>query len=100
MGSIPGSGNVSGEEDMELDEIKLRYGSMVGTGSMPSRGIKKRVKPKSRAVGDEGGTSLKESGARGKIITQQLAPRSMELPNLQISRREGSYGEGWVDPES
>ncbi|KIM31550.1 carbohydrate-binding module family 50 protein [Serendipita vermifera MAFF 305830] len=101
-GSIPGSGNVSGEEDMELDEMQRRI-EITGSSTMPSRGIKKRVKLRPRGVDDEGGIDSKDRGAKGKIITQQLAPRSMELPNLQASgnsasTRQGSYGEGWSEP--
>lgn len=79
---------------MELDEMKRRHG--YGVGSMPSsRGMKKRVKLRPRVVGDEGG------GGRVKVITQQLAPRSMELPDLQASNGSTpGYGGGWADPDS
>ncbi|KAG8752646.1 hypothetical protein FRC14_006883, partial [Serendipita sp. 396] len=63
-GSIPGSGNVSGEEDVEMDDIRRRK-----TTSNGGQVVKRRVKPKVRQAeaSEEGGRV-----ASSRIITQQM----------------------------
>jgi hypothetical protein len=92
---------VSGEEDMELDEMKRRSASGAAASGMPSRGMRKRIKLRPRTVVDEANPSKGREG-KGKIITQQLAPRSMELPDLQAASTSASrsYGIGWTDPDA
>jgi hypothetical protein len=83
---------------MELDEMKRR--KVVGSGAtgMPSRGMRKRIKLRPRTAVDET-TAAKGHEGKGRIITQQLAPRSMELPDLQATSTSASrsYGSGWTD---
>jgi hypothetical protein len=86
---------------MELDEIKRRNAVGGGAAGMSSRGMRKRIKLRPRTAFDEA-TAAKRHEGKGKIITQQLAPRSMELPNLQATSTSASrgYGSGWTDPNA
>lgn len=88
---MPGSGNASGEEDVELDELVKRSGKQ--------RDLRKRVKIKPRAVVSEDSNSNAE--ASGRIITEQLGPqRMMELPVVSPPGSGlGSYATGWRDPD-
>jgi hypothetical protein len=63
--------------------------------------MRKRIKLRPRTVVD-GATASKGQEGNGKIITQQLAPRVMELPDLQATSTSGlwSYGTGWTDPDT
>lgn len=83
---------------MELDEM-TRRNAVGGAAGMPSRGMKKRIKLRPRTVVDEA-TAAKGHEGKGKIITQQLSPRSMELPDLQATSTTRSYGSGWTNPDA
>ncbi|KAG8797038.1 hypothetical protein FRC17_007870, partial [Serendipita sp. 399] len=91
-GSIPGSGNVSGDEDVEMSDI--RRVKLRGDGH---RAVKRRVKPKIRQSEAPGET---ERASGSNVITQQLAPRTMELPTLSKGSQDkiGTYGSGWIEP--
>jgi hypothetical protein len=94
VGSLPGSGNASGEEDVELDELVKRSGKREG-----QRDLRKRVKIKPRVVVSEDSKSNTE--ASGRIITEQLGPqRMMELPVVSPPDRGlGTYATGWRNPD-
>ena len=85
---------------MELDEMKRRNAVGSSAAGMSSRGMRKRIKLRPRTVVDEA-IAAKGYEGKGKIITQQLAPRSMELPDLQATSTGASrsYGSGWTDPD-
>lgn len=95
-GSLPGSGNVSGEEDVELNEMMKAKKHIEG-----SHGPRKRIKLRPRVTSDVNPSSMKASGP---VITEQLGPNRMELPSLSkpanTSYGAGSYGKGWSDPDA
>jgi hypothetical protein len=95
-GSMPGSGNVSGEEDVELNEIMKSKRPIEG-----SHGTRKRIKLRPRVSSEVQPSSLK---SRTSVITEQLGPNRMELPSLSKSTSStygaGSYGSGWSDPDA
>lgn len=86
---------------MELDEMKRRNAVGGGAAGMSSRGMRRRIKLRPRTVIDEATAAIDHEG-KGKIITQQLAPRSMELPDLQATSTGASriYGGSWTDPDA
>ena len=88
---------MSGEEDVELDEMKRRTASDGPGGPLP-RGIKKRIRIRPGKVAGEV-TAPKERQEKGRIITEQLAPRSMELPRIPAASTSSieSYGSGWTN---
>lgn len=88
---MPGSGNVSGDENVELDELKG-----VGSSAEPTRQkMRRRVKVKHRPSESMEG---KQSSRLASVITTQLAPSTMELPTLSNSPPRAAYGSGWIDP--
>jgi hypothetical protein len=91
---LPGSGNASGEEEVELDELVRRSGKREGHSD-----LRKRVKLKPRVVTSE--DSKSNADTSGRIITEQLGPqRMMELPVVSPPGSGlGSYATGWRDPD-
>jgi hypothetical protein len=84
---------VSGEEDVELDELVKKSGKREG-----QRDLRKRVKIKPRVVVSEDSTSNAE--ASGRIITEQLGPQRMELPVISPPGSGlGTYATGWRNPD-
>lgn len=93
-GSTPGSGNVSGDEDVELDELK---GAGATSSESTRQKMRRRVKVKHRP--NESMEDKQPSRLSG-VITKQLAPKTMELPSLSNSPPSAGYGSGWIDPMS
>lgn len=89
-GSVPGSGNVSGEEDVELDELVKK------SAKQGHKELRKRVKIKPRATTVAGETGKEEVG---KVITEQLSrQRGMELPLMSPpGSKPATYG--WKAPD-